>query len=126
MKSKTLSDFEWQIMRIVWAKHKISVREVYEVTLKRQERAYTTVQTYMERLAKKGLLKKEKIGLVNFYSPVVQEKDLLQNETFGFIKKTFNGSFAKMAAFLFDVDDISEKDLQKLKSLIKEKESGNG
>jgi predicted transcriptional regulator len=123
MKNKTLSDFEWQIMRILWRENKISVRDVHAKISQTQQRAYTTVQTYMERLVKKKFLNKEKIDAVNFYSPIVNREEMQKNETHNFIKKTFNGSFSKMAAFLFDVDEVSENDLEKIKSLLKEKEN---
>ncbi len=123
MKNKTLSEFEWQIMRIVWNKSEISVRETHAIIQKKQERAYTTVQTYMERLVKKDFLKKQKTGMINLYSALVKEEDIQKNETSSFIKKAFNGSFSKMAAFLFDMDNLTEKDLEKIKSLLEEKEN---
>ena len=122
MKNQTLSDFEWQIMREVWKNESSSVRDVHAKISQTQDRAYTTVQTYMERLVKKGFLKKEKVDSVNFYSPKIAEEEMQKSETSSFMKKAFNGSFSRMAAFLFDVDNITEKDLEKIKSLLKEKE----
>lgn len=120
MKHKTLSEFEWQIMKIIWQKSKASVREVHDIILENQEKAYTTVQTYMERLVIKNLLQKEKVGAINFYTPKISEAEIRKNETRSLMKKVFDGSFSKMAAFLFDVDDVSEQDLEKIKSLLKE------
>jgi BlaI family penicillinase repressor len=120
MKHKTLSEFEWQIMKIIWQKSKASVREVHDIILENQEKAYTTVQTYIERLVTKNLLQKEKVGAINFYTPKISEAEIRKNETRSLMKKVFDGSFSKMAAFLFDVDDVSEQDLEKIKSLLKE------
>jgi len=122
MKNKTLSEFEWQIMRVLWDNKKASVREVHNIISQIQDKAYTTVQTYMERLVGKSFLVKEKIGSVNFYYPKVMEFDIQKNETSNLMKKVFNGSFQKMAAFLFDVDNVSEKDLVKIKAMLKENE----
>ena len=123
MKNKTLSEFEWQIMRVLWDQEKASVREVHNIILQDHDKAYTTVQTYMERLVGKDFLMKEKIGSINYYYPNVMEIDITKSETSSLMKKVFNGSFQKMAAFLFDVDDVSEKDLAKIKEMLEENEN---
>ncbi|SRR6056297_1212489 len=120
--NKTLSEFEWQIMKILWNKKNASVRDVYDEIIKEQERAYTTVQTYMERLVGKNFLQKEKVGAINQYSPVIHEEEVRNSETKSLMKKVFDGSVSKMAAFLFDVDNVSEQDLKKIKSMLKEKD----
>jgi predicted transcriptional regulator len=79
----------------------------------------------MERLVDKKYLSKKKIGLVNFYSAKVKETDTLRRETSHFVKRAFDGSFSKLAAFLFDTQDFDEKDLKAIKRLIEEKEREN-
>jgi len=125
-KVETLTKFEWEIMKQVWKKGRATVREVHEALAPTQSRAYTTIQTYMERLVDKKYLSKKKIGLVNFYSAKVKETDTLRQETSYFVKRAFDGSFSKLAAFLFDTQDFDEKDLEAIKRLIEEKERENG
>lgn len=124
-KVETLTKFEWEIMKQVWKNRQMTVREVHEALSPTQSRAYTTIQTYMERLVDKKYLSKKKIGLVNFYSAKVKETDTLRRETSHFVKRAFDGSFSKLAAFLFDTQDFDEKDLKTIKRLIKEKEREN-
>jgi predicted transcriptional regulator len=124
-KVETLTKFEWEIMKQVWKNRQMTVREVHEALSPTQSRAYTTIQTYMERLVDKKYLSKKKIGLVNFYSAKVKETDTLRRETSHFVKRAFDGSFSKLAAFLFDTQDFDEKDLKAIKRLIEEKEREN-
>lgn len=124
-KVETLTKFEWEIMKLVWKKGNATVRDVHEALPPSLSRAYTTIQTYMERLVEKKYLTKEKIGLVNFYSSKVKEKDTLKRETNHFVKNAFDGSFSKLAAFLFNTHDFDEKDLEEIKQLIEEKEQAN-
>lgn len=119
---KTLSKFEWIIMDIIWDNPKSNVRDVLENLPEEHQKAYTTVQTYLERLVKKGFLAKEKIGMVNFYNPKVDRKTVQADETENFIKKTFQGSATKLAAFLFDSNKLNENDLTKIKKMIDEEE----
>jgi predicted transcriptional regulator len=125
-KVETLTKLEWEIMKQVWKNGKATVREIHATLPPTQARAYTTVQTYMERLVGKNYLTKEKIGLVNFYSARVREADTLKRETSHFVKRAFDGSVSKLAAFLFNTQDIDEEDLAEIKRLIEEKERENG
>ncbi|MFH1214805.1 MAG: BlaI/MecI/CopY family transcriptional regulator, partial [Candidatus Neomarinimicrobiota bacterium] len=113
--------FEWQIMEILWDRERATVRDVFE-SLSGPERAYTTVQTYMERMVAKKILTKEKIGPVNLYFPQITKGQSLLTETRHFLDKSFGGSMPRLAAFLINSDGISEKDLEKIKAIIKERE----
>ena len=117
-----LSDLEWQIMQMLWEKGVMSVKEVWQALYPNGEKAYTTIQTYMDRMVEKKLLNKQKIGLVNFYHPQVDKKTLLKQATENLVSRAFNGSFFSLAAFLVDSPNLSKQELDKIKQLIKQKE----
>jgi predicted transcriptional regulator len=126
-KSKLFSEIEWEIFKSLWKKDKISVKEVWQEIYPNGEKAYTTIQTYMDRMVIKGFLQKEKIGLVNFYSPLISEKKALQQATNTFVQRAFNGSFGLLAQFLVDSSNLSIEDIDKIKKLIAKRErSQNG
>jgi len=107
-------------MKYLWQEERASIRNVWEALFPEGEKAYTTVQTYMERMVEKGLLTKEKIGMVNFYSPAVSEEETLARATDSFVKKVFNGSFGLLAAFLVDSDKLDNSDREELRKLIEQ------
>ena len=119
---KSLSEIEWQIMTVLWEKGVLSVKDVWHAVYPNGEKAYTTVQTYMDRMVDKQLLKKQKIGLVNFYHPIVDKKTLMKKATDTLISRVFNGSFGSLAAFLVDSYNMSGEDLDKIKQLIEKSE----
>ncbi len=122
MKKKTITEFEWLIMRLLWEKGVLSVKEVWQTLFPDGDRAYTTIQTIMDRMVKKRLLQKKKIGLVNFYRPRIDEATLKQEATQKFVNITFNGSFGSMAAFLLSQGKFSRNELEEIKKLIDQKE----
>ena len=68
--TEKLTPVEWEIMDTIWARKKpSSVRDVCQQTYPNGEKAYTTIQTIMNTLEKKKLLRRKKTGLVNFYRP---------------------------------------------------------
>jgi BlaI family penicillinase repressor len=118
----TLSDLEWQIMQVLWEKGVMAVKEVWQLLFPNGEKAYTTIQTYMDRMADKNLLSKQKIGLVNFYHARVAKKKLVKQATENLVSSAFNGSFFNLAAFLVESPNLSSEELEKIKELIKNKE----
>lgn len=122
MNQITLSEIEWQIMQIIWEKGVLSVKEVWQTLHPDGDKAYTTIQTYMDRMVEKELLAKQKIGLVNFYHARIDKNSLLRYATESLVSRAFNGSLVGLAAFLVDSPNISRDDLEKIKALIKKKE----
>ena len=73
--NKVLGGLETEIMNIVWAKEKATARDVYETMRLEKRIAYTTVLTVLNRLAKKGLLKKNIDKTAFIFSPVMSQTD---------------------------------------------------
>ncbi len=117
-----LSGIEWQILKVIWQKKHVSVREVWDEAYPNGEKAYTTIQTYMDRMVEKKVLEKEKIGMVNFYRPLVTEKLAINRATESLVSRAFDGSFGMLAEFLIDSRFLTREDLEKIKKMIEEKE----
>ena len=79
---------EWEIMEAIWSLGgSPAVRDVLESTFPNGEKAYTTVQTIMNTLVKKGLLRRKKVGLVNFYRPVRARDQVIKAEMTSMLAK---------------------------------------
>jgi len=113
-----LSNFEWEIMNQIWGLGSTSARQVLNALPLEHQRAYTTIQTYLERLVDKKYLTKEKIGLVNFYRFIVARDCVVHNETRRFIDQVFSGSTSQLAAYLLGQGNIDASDLAKIKELL--------
>jgi predicted transcriptional regulator len=70
-----LFELEALIMEVVWRHFPVSSRDVCERLTGPRARAYTTITTTMERLHKKGLLRREKVGLAWMYTPTRSEAE---------------------------------------------------
>ncbi len=113
-----LSNFEWEIMNQVWELGSTSAREVLENLPAEHRRAYTTIQTYLERLVEKKYLSKDKIGLVNFYRSIIPKAKAVQKETNRFVDQIFAGSKSQLATYLLGQGDINPADLEKIRLLL--------
>lgn len=64
-----------EVMHALWRLKRGSVEEVRGALQSRHRGAYTTIQTVLNRLAERGLLRRERKGNVIFYAPRVSEAD---------------------------------------------------
>jgi len=117
-----LSDLEWEIIKVIWEKEEATVKDVWQTAFPQQEKAYTTIQTYMDRMVEKKLLKKRKLGLVNLYSATIDQNTLKKRATENLARRVFNGSIGQLAAFLVSDYNLSAKDLNEIKKMIENKE----
>ncbi len=119
-----LTPAEWEIMEAVWDLGGApSVREVLQHAYPQGEKAYTTVQTVMNTLEKKGLLRRKKVGLVNFYRPARPREAMVKAEMASIISRVFGGSIPALADSLLSLDDLSIEEIREIRSLVDEKEA---
>lgn len=63
-------------MDLLWEAHgPLTIRQVLEAMPEERTPAYTTVQTVMDRLHRKGILVRESSGRANIYRPVSTRAD---------------------------------------------------
>ena len=99
---KVLGDLEAEIMELVWSRPSgqgVTVREIFEELYERRRLAYTTVMSTMARLAKKRLLRAEKVDQAYVYHPTATQEEfvsrfvgrILENLLVGFSGPTLAG-----------------------------------
>jgi len=77
---KVLGDLEAEIMELIWARpagQGTTVRDVFEVLYERRRLAYTTVMNTMTRLARKKLLRVEKVDQAYVYYPNFTQEEFI-------------------------------------------------
>lgn len=123
-KTQKLTPVEWEIMEAIWKLGgRPSIREVLEHKFPNGEKAYTTIQTIMNTLEKKGLLKRKKIGLVNFYSPTRSRQQMVQSEMSVLVSRMFNESVPALANYLINSENLTIEEIEAIKTLLDKKET---
>lgn len=123
MKTDKLTPVEWEIMETIWELGGArSIREVLEHAFPKGEKAYTTVQTIMNTLQAKGLLRRKKTGLVHFYTPTRSRDELIRAEMASLLSRIFDGSIPALANSLLSLDSLNLEEIEQIKSLLKQKE----
>jgi predicted transcriptional regulator len=121
-KSRTLTEQELEIMKVVWELPTATVRDVYEALLRRRKIAYTTVMTMMNILEEKGYLKKRAGDKAYRYRPARRKTKVIKEMVQDFLRRVFNGSAQPLLVQLVRDGRLSEKDLEEITRQIKEAE----
>jgi predicted transcriptional regulator len=119
-KSKTLTGQELEIMKVVWKLRTATVREVYEILLRRRKIAYTTVMTMMNILEEKGYLKKRAEDKAYVYQATQPKARVIKAMVQDFVNRVFNGSAEPLLVQLVKDRHLSPDDLEKIARAIKE------
>ncbi|MFC1746753.1 BlaI/MecI/CopY family transcriptional regulator [Candidatus Neomarinimicrobiota bacterium] len=118
-----LSAAEWEIMHTVWqTESPVTVRRILDAAYPNREKAYTTVQTFMNILVDKGVLTSERIGRQLHYTPTIQRQDALHGSLQGAARRMFHGSFGAMASFLVGSAQLTQDDIAQLRRILDDRE----
>ena len=114
---QTITDSEYQIMKILWrTDEKLTVAEVVK-ELDGNDWTASTVSTFLQRLLKKGVISCEKKGKTNLYYPLLKQSEYDLNETENFLSKIYKGSVKNLVAALYENKKLSKDDMSELKKM---------
>ena len=116
-RSRTLTEHELEIMKIIWERDRATVRDVYEALLEKRKVAYTTVMTMMKILEQKGFLKKSQEERAYLYRPAQPKRQVIGAMVREFVNRVFNGSAEPLLVHLVEEHGLSQKDLEEIARL---------
>jgi predicted transcriptional regulator len=120
--NNTLTKLELQIMQVIWKRGASNVTAVQEGL--EQDLAYTTVQTMLNILERKGKLKRELSGRAFVYSATVTEAKASVHAVRDLVDRMFGGSSEDLVMSLIKSKQIDAKKIAKLSKRL-EKEGGD-
>jgi len=103
-KEETLTKLELQIMQVIWKQGSSNVNAVQEGL--EQELAYTTVQTMLNILHRKGKLKRKLKGRAYEYSATVTEANASGHALRDLVDRMFGGSSEELVMSLIKTRQI--------------------
>jgi len=107
-----LTKLELELMQVVWRRGASTVSEVQEGL--KQELAYTTVQTMLNILERKGKLKRELQGRAYLYSATVSEAKASSHAVRDLVDRMFGGSSEELVMSLIQSKQIDAKKIAEL------------
>lgn len=110
---------EEEIMAVLWKLKKAFVKEILQEL--EGEHHYNTVSTLVRLLEDKGYVAHQAFGKTHQYYPVIDKDTYSEKIMEQTSSRFFEGSYKNMVSFFAQQDKISEKDLEDILELIKNK-----
>ncbi len=110
--NQTLTPLELEIMQVLWENGASTVSEV--IPKLKAELAYTTVQTMLMVLLRKGKVKRAQEGRAFRYRPVVSRERASGSAVEDLVRRMFGGSAEALLMAMVDTRQISAKELERL------------
>lgn len=120
-----ITDTEWEVMRIVWARHPCTAAEIIGQLMSQDSTWHPkTVRTLLARLVQKKALGYEAQGRRYVYEPLVSERECLAAASESFLARFFGGSLRPMLAHFVERRKLTQEHLADLERLLEASAAG--
>lgn len=122
-KSENLTPLELEIMNVLWETGAANVQTV-QAKLDR-ELAYTTVQTMLNILQRKGKVKRSLKDRAYFYRTAVSHTQVAKQTLGDLVDRLFGGSAERLVISLVETNQLTPEKLDRLKKMVAKAEDKN-
>src|ERR1041384_6063128 len=117
-KTEHLTPLELEIMHVLWETGAANVQTVQQHL--ERELAYTTVQTMLNILHRKGKVKRTLKERAYFYKPAVSRKQVISQSLNDLVERLFGGSAESLVMSLVETRHLTAEKLAELNRLLEE------
>ena len=121
MPKAQLTRLELQIMQVLWQNGPSTVQMVQQ-SLSGERLAYTTVQTMLNILQRKGKVKRKLLGKAYEYRPVLSRDKALREAASDVLDRLFGGSVEALLMSLVKSRQLDADKLARVQKLIEQQE----
>ena len=119
-----LTPLELEIMNVLWETGPANVQTV-QSALRSRELAYTTVQTMLNVLHRKGKVKRQLKDRAYIYRPVLSRQKAVTQAVGDMLERFFGGSADSLVLSLVEARKLTAERLAQLQKLIEEGKDAN-
>jgi BlaI family transcriptional regulator, penicillinase repressor len=117
-RSPSLTDGEARLMTVLWDRASATVAEIVAALEPEGPVNYSTVQTLLRILEKKGYIEHRKSGRAFVYRPVVDQQQARRRALRHLVARLFNGSPSLLVLNVLEHERIAPEELKRLKQLL--------
>ena len=123
MEDPKLSKLEFEIMETLWTRGESSIREIQDAFPAKRKPAYTTVQTTLNVLQRKGKVRRKLVGRAYEYSAIVSQEAADSHAVRDVLQKVFQGSVDDLLLCLIRSKQLDAQKLAELQGKLEESTS---
>ncbi len=121
-KSPHPTELELQILKILWERSPLPVREIrLALADGGRESAHTSVITTLGVMVRKKYLRRTKQGNAFLFTPGITREEVSDGMLGDIVHRVFDGSPTALMASLFNTSDVDSDEIKELRRLINRK-----
>ncbi len=121
-KIPAISEAEWKVMRVLWAKAPQSAYDIVQALSKPEGWHPNTIKTMLARLQRKKALGVKHYKNLHLYYPLVTEEQCIEAESETFLDRLFGGAVQPLLVHFAKRKKLSAADLEELKRILNSSE----
>lgn len=114
----SISNAEWEIMRVVWTKEETTSSQILEILEQKTDWTASTVKTLLKRLVDKGYLATQKSGKSFLYSTLVSEEEAINRQADELFDKFCQREHTVIIKHLLETTPMTMADINDLQALL--------
>ncbi len=118
------TDAELEILTVLWSIGPATVRDVYNVIVRRRPAQYCTILKFMQIMAEKGLLRRNEEQRAHIYEPARPREWTRRQLAGDLLARAFNGSAKALLMGALDARKASAKELAEMRKLLDDYRKG--
>lgn len=123
---KRLPDAELELMMIIWDSEQPVTRTDIESCMSREKQVVpSTILTLLARLEKRGFIRHEKQGKINYYYSVADKNEYLAEEGKSVLSRMFGSSITNFVTTLYEGRRLDDEEVKRLQEFI-DSQTGEG
>lgn len=115
-----LTDAELDVIKVLWSGGRLSAREVHDLIAEDQGWAYSTTRTTLERMVRKGLLRRGSFHGLHLYEPVVSRAAVFARRVREFANQVLEASPASVVPLFTESGALTDDEVDELLGLLGE------
>jgi len=114
------TDAELEILTVLWSIGPATVREVYDVIVRRRPAQYSTVLKFMQIMAEKGLVRRDETQRAHVYAAARSRERTQQQLAGDLLERAFSGSAKALLIGALSARKATKEELTQMRKLLDE------
>ena len=117
-KQSNLSASEWKLMKQLWTRSSMTVRELTDAMREETNWTRNTIITMLSRLEAKGAVGCRQGEPARRYYPLLEQKDAARTETKSFLDRVYGGRVGLMMSAMVESRPLTAEDIAELSAIL--------
>ncbi len=119
-----LTNSEWKLMALLWRNSPLTMRNLQDALFEETGWCKFTIISFLKQMISKGTVSVDDSGPVKRYSPLLDEKQTVRQETRTMLSKLYDGSLSLMMSRMVEQKELSNAEIDELMDILQRGKEG--